>query len=62
VTILLIGIGILGTVISLFYLKDRLESPALARIAHSELMMRFTVMAVAMIAIGILLVLSKLFS
>lgn len=61
-TILLIGIGILGTVIGLFYLKNRLDSPTLARIARSELMMRFTVIAVALIAIGILLVLSKLFS
>jgi hypothetical protein len=61
-TILLIGIGILGTVIGLFYLKDRFESPTLARITHSELMMRFTVIAAALIAIGILLVLSKLFS
>jgi len=61
-TILLIGIGILGAVIGLFYLKDRLENPTLARIAHSELMMRFTVIAVAMIAFGSLLVLNKLFS
>jgi len=61
-TILLIGIGILGTVIGLFYLRNRLDSPTLARIAHSELMMRFTVIAVALIAIGILLVLGKLFS
>jgi hypothetical protein len=62
VTILLIGIGILGTVIGLFYLKDRLESPTLARIAHSELIMRFTVIAVAMTVIGVLLMLNKLFS
>jgi hypothetical protein len=61
-TILLIGIGILGTVIGLFYLKDRLENPTLARIAHSELMMRFTVIAIAMIAFGSLLVLNKLLS
>jgi hypothetical protein len=62
VTILLIGIGILGSVIGLFYLKDRVKSPTLARIAYSELFMRITVIAVAMIAIGILLVLNKLFS
>ncbi len=61
-TILLIGIGILGFVLGLFYLKDRLKSPRLARIAHSGLIMRFTVIAAAMIAIGILLVLKKLFS
>ncbi len=61
-TILLIGIGILGTVLGLFYLKDRLENPTLARIAYSGLTMRFTVIAAAMIVIGILLVLKKLFT
>lgn len=61
-TILLIGIGILGSVLGLFYLKDRLKSPALARIAQGELVMRFTVIAAAMIVIGILLALDKLFS
>lgn len=60
-TILLIGIGILGTVLSLFYLKDRLKSPTLARIAHSELIARFAVIAAAMILFGALLALSKLF-
>lgn len=58
--ILLIGIALLGAVLGLFYLKDRLESPMLARIAYSELTMRFTVIAVALIVIGILLALDKL--
>jgi len=58
----LIGIGILGSVLGLFYLKGRLESPRLARLAYSEIIMRITVIAVAMIVIGILLMLSKLFS
>ncbi len=61
-TILLIGIGILGAVLGLFYLKDRLNSPALARIAHSELIMRFAVIAAALILFGMLLVFKKLFS
>jgi len=61
-TILLIGLGILGSVLGLFYLKDRVETPTLARIAHSELIMRFTVIAAAMIVIGILLMVGKLFS
>jgi hypothetical protein len=60
VTILLTGIAILGAVVGLFYLKDCFESPRLARLAHSELMMRFTVIAVVMIVIGILLVLGRL--
>lgn len=61
-TVLLIGIGVLGSVLGLFYLKDRLKSPTLARIAHSGLIMRFTVIAAAMIVIGVFLVLEKLFS
>jgi hypothetical protein len=61
-TVLLIGIGILGAVLGLFYLKDWLKSPTLARIAYSGLIMRFVVIAVAMIVIGIFLVLGELFS
>lgn len=61
-TILLVGIAILGAVLGLFYLKDRLESPLIARLAHSEVMMRFAVIAAAMIAVGVLLVVSELFS
>jgi hypothetical protein len=61
-TILLIGAGILGAVLGLFYLKDRLKNSTLARIAYSDLVMRLTVISTAMIAIGILLALAKLFS
>lgn len=61
-TILLIGIGVLVSVLGLFYLKDRLESPTLSRIAHSELIMRFVVLAVAMAVIGMLLTLGRLFA
>ena len=60
VTILLSGIALLAAMIGLFYLKDRFESPRLARIAHSELMMRFTVIAAVMIFVGILLVVGQL--
>jgi hypothetical protein len=61
-TILLIGIGILGSVLGLFYLKDWLKSPTLARIAYSGLIARLAVLSAAMIIIGILLVLGELFS
>lgn len=60
--ILLTGFGVLGAVIGLFYLKNRLRSPTLARLAYSELMMRFAVIGAALIAVGALLVLDKLFS
>jgi hypothetical protein len=59
-TVFLIGIGLLGSVLGLFYLKDRLENRTLARIAYSELIMRITVIAVALIVIGILLMLGDL--
>lgn len=61
-TILLVGIGLLAAVLGLYYLKDRLENHTLARIAYSELIMRFTVIAIALIIVGMLIVLGKLFS
>ncbi|MBE0612944.1 MAG: hypothetical protein IH604_04675 [Burkholderiales bacterium] len=61
-TILLIGIGLLSAVLGLYYLKDRLENRTLARIAYSDLIMRFTVIATALIVVGLLLVLGKLIS
>jgi hypothetical protein len=61
-TLLLVGIVILTAVLGLFYLKDRLESPTLARVAHSELNMRFTVIAVALMVIGTLMMLGELFA
>ncbi|OGA19848.1 MAG: hypothetical protein A3G25_18190 [Betaproteobacteria bacterium RIFCSPLOWO2_12_FULL_63_13] len=62
ITVLLVGIAILGFLLGLFYLKDRLQSPTLARLAHSELLMRFTVIAAALIVVGILLLFNKLVS
>lgn len=60
-TILLIGVGLVFAIIGLFWLKDRLRSPLLARIAHSEPVMRLAVIGAAMAAIGLLLLLSRLF-
>jgi len=59
-TILLVGIGALGLVLGLFYLKDHLRRPTLARIAHSEPIMRVAVVAAALIVIGLLLVVNQL--
>ena len=61
-TILLIGVGILGAVLGLFYLKDRLKSPTLARIAYSGLIARLALLSAALIIIGSLVALGKLFS
>ena len=60
--ILLAGMGILGTVLSLFYFKNRLNSPTLARIAYSGLIARLALLSAAMIVIGILIVVGEMFS
>jgi len=59
--ILLIGVSLVLAIIGLFWLKDRLRSPLLARIARSEPVMRLAVIGAAMAVIGLLLVLSRLF-
>ena len=59
---LLTGIAIFCAVLGLFSLKDRLKSRRLARFAHSGLVMRFTVISVVMMVVGILLELGRLFS
>jgi len=60
--ILLVGIGVLGFVLLLFYLKNRVESPVISRLARSEVMMRFAVIGAIMIAVGALMVIGQLFS
>ena len=42
--LLLIGVGLVLAIIGLFWLKDRLESPLLARIAYSEPIARLAVL------------------
>ncbi len=61
-TLLLVGSVILAAVLGVFYLKDRLESPTLARMAYSELNMRFAVIAAVLIVIGILMTLGEMFA
>ncbi len=57
--LLLAGIGLLSTILGLFWLKDRLQNPVLARIAFSEPVARLAVVAVAFIVLGVLLILSE---
>ncbi len=59
---LLAGVALLSTILGLFWLKDRLENPVLARIAFSEPVARLAVIAAAFIVLGLLLILSKLIS
>lgn len=61
-TLLLVGVGMLTSVLGLFWLKGHLASPRLGRLAYSEFMMRITVIAVVLIVIGALLTLNNLIS
>ena len=58
---MLIGIGLVGLIIGLFWLQDRLESLRLAQIAHSEPIARLAVIGAALAVIGLLLIVSSQF-
>ena len=60
--LLLAGIALLSTILGLFWLKDRLENPGLARIAFSEPVARLAVIAAAFIVLGLLLIVSEFIS
>lgn len=49
------GLVLLGAILGLFWLKDRLESPTLHRMAYHEMTARLTVVAVVLIFVGLLL-------
>ncbi len=55
----LTGAGLLAAIVGLFWLKDRLESPSLARIAYSGLVARLAVLGAALSALGLLLLLAE---
>jgi hypothetical protein len=57
--LLLAGIALLSTILGLFWLKDRLQSPVLARVAFSEPIARLAVVAAVFIVLGLLLILSE---
>jgi uncharacterized membrane protein YciS (DUF1049 family) len=59
--LVVIGVGLVGLIIGLFWLKDRLESLRLARIAHSEPIARLAVIGAALTVIGLLLIVSSQF-
>ncbi len=56
----LAGVSLVLAIIGLFWLKDRLESPLIARIAYSEPVARLAVVGAAIAVIGLLLMLSDL--
>jgi hypothetical protein len=55
---LLSGIVLLALIISVFWLKDQLENPLLARIAYSGLVARLAVVGAAFVVLGLLLMLA----
>ena len=55
---LLTGILLLAVIIGLFWLKDRLRSPLLARFVYSGLVARIAVIAATFSVLGILLMLA----
>ena len=57
--LLLAGIALLSTILGLFWLKDLLENPVLARIAFSEPVARLAVIATAFIVLGLILIVSE---
>ena len=57
----LAGAAMLAAIIGLFWLKDRLQSPTLSRIAYSNPIARLAVIAAALMAIGLLVMVGGLF-
>ena len=54
------GVILLTSILGVFWLKDRLQSPLLARFAYSGLVARLAVVSAAFIILGLLIILSEL--
>jgi len=52
------GVILLTLIISLFWLKDQLQNPLLARVVYSGLVARLAVVGAAFVALGLLLMLA----
>ena len=57
--LLFTGAGLLGVILLLFWLKDVLQSPKLARLVYSELVARLAMLGAAFCILGLLLVLGE---
>jgi hypothetical protein len=55
------GVGLLAVILALFWLKDALQSPKLARIVYSELVARFAMLGAAFSILGLLLIVGEFF-
>ena len=56
------GVLLLAAIIGLFWLKDRLRNPLLARVAYSEPVARLAVVGAALSIVGLLMMASELFA
>jgi uncharacterized membrane protein YciS (DUF1049 family) len=56
-----IGVAMLLLIITLFWLKDRLRSPRLARVAYSEPIARLAVVGAALTLVGSLMMIARFF-
>jgi hypothetical protein len=59
-TLFLTGTVLLSAIIGLFWMMDRLQSPVLARIAYSGLVVRLSVLGAVFSVLGLLLMFSGL--
>lgn len=55
----LTGVGLLSAMVGLFWLKNRLRSPLLTRLAYSGLVARIAVLGAALSIVGLLLMLAE---
>jgi len=53
------GIALLSTIIGVFWLMDRLESPLITRIAYSGLVARLAVVGAVFSVLGLLMLLNE---
>jgi hypothetical protein len=56
------GVLLLGAVLALFHLKDRVEAQWLRRLAYHEVTMRLVVIAAALIFFGAVMAIGALFN
>jgi hypothetical protein len=57
--LLIAGLVLLGAILLLFWLKDALQSPMLARIAYSGLIARLALAGAAFCVLGVLLIVGE---
>ena len=55
------GAGVLAVILTLFWLKDALQSQELARMVYSELVARFALIGAAFCILGLLLIFADYF-